>query len=103
MFSEPLSECSCRFTSVFFITLHPGTFVSVDHSTLRCDGISLPGGHKEIFGGSASFEIYLYFMLVTNVCDSLTKPSGVRLCHVGVVPIDNTGLFLLLVLLEDLF
>ena len=39
MFIEPLSKYSYRSTNVF-ISLHPGILVSVDDSTLLCDGMS---------------------------------------------------------------
>ena len=43
MFLEPLSENSCIFINVFFITLHLGTLVSVDHPIHLHDGISIFG------------------------------------------------------------
>ena len=78
-----LSKYTCRFISVFFITFNPGTLVSVDNSTLLCDGISIFGGHQEDLAGSVSFDMYLYPMQVLFFFGS-------------------SGLFLLLVFLEGL-
>ena len=33
MFFEPLSKCSCWFTNILLITLHPFTFISINDST----------------------------------------------------------------------
>ena len=70
MFFEPVSKCSCRFTNVLFITLNPGTFVSAEHPTLMCGGISIFWDYQEVLDGSSSLEMYLYPMLVTDVLDT---------------------------------
>ena len=62
---KSLSKCSCRITNIFLITLYPPiTLVTVYHSTFPCDGVFVLGGYKEGLGGIASFEVYLFTMLV---------------------------------------
>ena len=45
---------------IFFITVHPVTFISVDDPTLFQHGILVFGGHQEVFDGNTSLEMDLY-------------------------------------------
>ena len=47
MFLEPLSKCSGRLSYIFFITLHPFTFISVDDPTFLQHRIFVLRGHQE--------------------------------------------------------
>ena len=78
IFLEPLSKCSCRFSNMFIITLHTGTLVYIYHSISQYDGVSILHSHQKVLNGSASCEVYLYPMLVTNVLYTVTEPFSVR-------------------------
>ena len=64
IFLEPLSKCSGGFSYIFFITLHPVTFISVDDSTLFQHRIIVLGSHQEASDGIASFEVDLHSIFV---------------------------------------
>ena len=74
MFIEPLSKCSWWLPYILLITLHPAAFVSIDDTTLLCDGIIIFGNHQEAFDGIASFKMYLYSMFSAHILRLLLSP-----------------------------
>ena len=82
MFLEPLSKCSGGFSYVFFITLHPVTFISVDDSTFLQYRIFVLWNHQEVFDGTASFKMDLHPVFVARSLHALTQPFVVwhQLC-----------------------
>ena len=64
MFPEPLSKCSGGFTYIFFITVHPVTFISVDDSTLFQHRLFVLRSHQEASDGIASFEVDLHSIFI---------------------------------------
>ena len=72
VFSEPLCKCSAWFPRIFFITVHPATPQSVDHSTLLQDVIFVFGVHQEVLDGMASFEIHFNPIFSADVFAALT-------------------------------
>ena len=67
MFLEHLSKCSGGFPYIFFITLHPMTFISVDDSTLLQYRIF-------VFDAITPFKVNLHSMFVACSLDAFTKP-----------------------------
>ena len=72
MFSEPLCECSGSFPYEFFITVHPATPDSVNHSTLLQDVIFVLGVHVQVLDGMAPLEIHSNPMFSADVLAALT-------------------------------
>ena len=60
MFLEPLSKYSGGYPYIFFITLHPVTFVPINDSTLFHERIFVLWSHQEAFDGITSFKVYLH-------------------------------------------
>ena len=58
VFFKHLSKCSWRLSYVFFIILHPVTFVSVYDATVLSYMVFVFGCHQEVFDGSAPFKVY---------------------------------------------
>ena len=73
MFLEPLSKCSGGFY-IFFITIHPVTFISVDDSTFLQHRIFVLRSHQEVSHGITSFEVDLHPMFVACSFQAFTQP-----------------------------
>ena len=73
MFLESLSKCSGGFSYIFFITLHPVTFVPVDDSTLLQYKIFVLWSHQEVLDGIAFFNMDLHSMCVACSLDAFTQ------------------------------
>ena len=82
MFLEPLSKCSWRLFNVFFIMLHPITFISVHDFTFLKDVIFILGSHQEASDGFVSSNIHLYSMFVAYFLQTLIQPFGMRNNHI---------------------
>ena len=82
MFLEPFSKCSWGLSNIFFITVHPVTFISVDDSTLLLDWIFVFGSHQEVLDSGASFTIHLYPKLFCQCswCSHWVHYTMVPLC-----------------------
>ena len=74
MFLGPLSKCSGGISYIFFITLHPVTFISIDDSTFLQYGIFVLWNHQEVFDGIASFKMDLHPMFVACSFQAFTQP-----------------------------
>ena len=64
MFLEPISKCSGRFPYIFFITLHPVTFMSVDDSLFFNIGSLTFGATRKFLMVLLSFKIDLHSMFI---------------------------------------
>ena len=73
-FLEPLSKCSGGFSYLFFITLYPVTFISVDDSTFHQHRIFVLWKHQEVSDGVASFKIDLHYMFIACSLHAFTQP-----------------------------
>ena len=60
VFFEPLTKGSRGLSYIFFITLHPSTFITIDHTTLLHHWVFVFWIHQEVFDGSASLEVDLH-------------------------------------------
>ena len=74
------------------------TLISMYYLILMCYGVSVLQGHQEVPEGSASFEVYLYTMFLTNVLDNFPEPFSVWYYHACAVFFYGSGLLLMLVL-----
>ena len=74
MLLEHLSKCSGGFSYIFFITLHPVTFISVDDSTFLQYRILVLWSNQEVSDGNASFKMDLHPMLVACSLQAFTQP-----------------------------
>ena len=74
MFLEPLCKYSGRLSYIFFITIHPVTFVSLDNPTFLHHRIFVLGGHQEVLNGNTSFKIGLYPIFVACSLQAFTQP-----------------------------
>ena len=101
VFIEPLSKGPWGLSYIFFITLHPTTFVAVDDPTLLHHRIQVLGGHQEVFDCCTSSKVYLYPIVLASLLDTLTQSPVVRHSYVGfrgVVMLSGSSLVFVFVL-----
>ena len=60
------------------ITIHPVTFISVYDPTSFKDWIFILGGHKKVFDGMTSFQMYFNPIFFASSFEALTQPLVVR-------------------------
>ena len=58
------------------ITIHPVTFISVYDPTSFKDWIFILRGHKKVFDGMTSFQMYLNPIFFASSLEALTAPDG---------------------------
>ena len=83
MFFEPLTKGSRGLSYIFFITLHPATFITVDDPTLLHHGVLIFRVHQEVLDGSPSLEIYLHTKVTAFFLDTFTQPLIVWNSYIG--------------------
>ena len=83
MFFEPLTKGSRVLSYVFFIALHPTTFVTVDDPTFLHHRIYVLWGHQEVFNGGTSSKVDLYPIVTASLLHTLTQPLIVRYSYEG--------------------
>ena len=67
MFFVSFSECSARFTNVFFLAVHHCTIKSIYHPTPLEKGIFVLRDDLEVSDDFAYFEVHLYAMFAADV------------------------------------
>ena len=85
IFLEPLSKCSWWLPNVFFITLHPITFVSVYDCTFLENRIFILWIHKEVFDGKSFFEVHWYPIFSAWSFNVFTEPFVIWNHHVYIL------------------
>ena len=83
MFFEPPTKGSRGLSYIFFIALHPATFITVDDPILLNHGVLIFRVHQEVLDGSPSLEVYLHTKVTAFFLDTVTQPLIVWNSYIG--------------------
>ena len=74
VFFEPLTKGPRGLSYIFFITLHPTTFITVEDPTFLHHGVPVFWVHQEVLDGRPSLEVYLHTKVTAFFLDTFTQP-----------------------------
>ena len=78
MFLVPLFKIPCWLSNILLIIIHPVTLISVYVPTFLEEWIFVFGGHKKVFDGMTSFDMYFNPILFGNTLVTFTQIHSSR-------------------------
>ena len=88
MFPKLFCKSSAWFPNIFFFTVHPATFVSVDHPTFPEDGIFVFGVYQKVLDGTASVKVHFNAIVPADVLAALNHSLTIGHHYVGLAVVE---------------